>query len=386
MKFSRRDFLKRSALFLTLAAASPKQAFAIDDTRDLQMLVLGDSVMWGQGLLERDKFWFLTKKWLEDKTNRKVVERVEAHSGATIDWRNDQKHPKNRLTNLNGELNVSTPTIMQQVENASKFYQKPEDVDLVLVNGGANDIGIANLLNPSRNPAWMERKTAELIGGDMPKLLEKIYNKFPQARIIVTGYYPAVSDATSTEHICNLIKSVLGFDQYEIIINRFLKFLGIKNRRFDACASDFIKERVDRLVKTLSALSGVWKRESDRYLQQAVDELNKNHPFDAARNDKRRAIFVKTSFAPENAYAAGEKTYLWQVVLGETVGSYKSNDEFYTLREQVCNCKHIRLEGFNLRKCFIAGTGHPNVAGARNYFEAISEKFTEVLPSTGWLE
>ena len=386
MKLSRRDFLKRSALFLTGIAVSPKQAFSIAaEKRDLQMLVLGDSVMWGQGLLEGDKFWFQTKQWLESVTNRKVAARVEAHSGATIDWRNDQKYPQDRLTTFNGELNISTPTILQQVENASKFYPNPQDVDLVLVNGGINDIQIANLLNPARSQAWMERKTAELIGKDMPRLLEEIYKKFPRARIIVTGYYPAVSDDTSTEHICSLIKSVSGIDHYERIINRFLKFLGIKNRRFDACASAFIKERVDRLVKTLSALSGVWKKESDRHLQQAVDALNENRPFDAAIDDKQRAIFVKAPFAAENAYAA-KKTYLWQVELGEAPGNYKSNDAFYKLREEVCNCKHIRLEGFSLRKCFIAGTGHPNIDGAREYFEAIKEKFAEVLPLTGWLE
>jgi lysophospholipase L1-like esterase len=386
MKFSRRDFLKSSALFLAgVAVGSPKRVFSFDaENRALQMLVLGDSVMWGQGLLEKDKFWFLTKQWLENKTDREVAARVEAHSGATIKWRNDQKFPKDRLTTFNGELNISTPTIMQQVENALKFYRNPQEVDLVLVNGGANDIGIANLLNPSRDEKWMRRKTAEIFGEDMPKLLEKIYNSFPQARIVVTGYYPAVSTETSTEHICNLIKSVSGIDRYEIIINRFLRFIGIKNRRFDACASDFIRERVDRLVKTLSALSDVWLEESNRYLQQAVDNLNGNRSLDsAASGERRRAIFVKAPFGSKNAYAAPQ-TYLWQVVLGEAPGNYKSNDAFYALREQVCNCKHIRLDGFSLRKCFIAGTGHPNVDGARKYAEAIQREFAEVLPLTGW--
>jgi hypothetical protein len=48
MKFSRRDFLRASALFLTGVAVSPKQVFSFEsEDRDLQMLVLGDSVMWG---------------------------------------------------------------------------------------------------------------------------------------------------------------------------------------------------------------------------------------------------------------------------------------------------------------------------------------------------
>jgi lysophospholipase L1-like esterase len=388
MKFSRRDFLKSSALFLTGVAVSPGQVFSVDsEKRDLQMLIVGDSVMWGQGLLERDKFWFLTKQWLENETGRKIAARVEAHSGATIIWRNDQKYPKDRLTNLNGELNVSTPTVLQQVENAAKYYDgnsiRRQDVDLVLVNGGANDLGIANLLNPFRKESWLKKKTSEIFGEDMPKLLESVYSAFPQARIVVTGYYPAISADTSTEHICNLIKSVSGIDHYERIINKFLKFLGVKNRRFDACASTFVRENVDELVKTLSFLSTLWLDESNRYLQQAVNDLNEKYPlYSSTGVDRRRAIFVKAPFGSKNAYAAPE-TYLWQVVLGDVPGNYKTNDVFYQLREQVCSCKHIRLEGFSLRKCFIAGAGHPNIDGARRYAEAIRQEFAGVLPLTG---
>lgn len=43
-------------------------------------------------------------------------------------------------------------------------------------------------------------------------------------------------------------------------------------------------------------------------------------------------------------------------------------------------------KGFSPRKCFIAGTWHPNVEGARNYFEAVMEKFAEISPLTGWAE
>ena len=384
MKFSRRDFLKRSALFLTGVALCPKQVFSFDSaSRDLQMLVLGDSVMWGQGLLEKDKFWFLTKEWIANETKRNVIARIEAHSGATILWRDDQKYPKDRLTTFNGELNISTPTIMQQVENAAKHYDsnsiKRQDVDLVLVNGGANDLGSANLLNPFRKESWMKKKTARIFGEDMPKLLESIYSTFPQARILVMGYYPAISIETSSEHICNLIKSVSGIDRYERIINKFLKFLGIKNRRFDACTSQFVRENVDELIKTLTSLSTIWFDESNRYLQQSVNDLNEKYPLNpVAGNDPRRAIFVRAPFGSKNAYAAPE-TYLWQVVLGEAPGNYKSNDVFYQLREQVCSCKHIRLEGFSLKKCFIAGAGHPNIDGARKYAEAIRQEFAEAL-------
>jgi hypothetical protein len=36
------------------------------------MLVLGDSISWGQGLKDEHKAWFLVKKWLELNSGRPV--------------------------------------------------------------------------------------------------------------------------------------------------------------------------------------------------------------------------------------------------------------------------------------------------------------------------
>src|SRR6266566_1620064 len=50
----------------------------------LEMLVLGDSIMWGQGLKPEQKFSWRIKCWLQEKTNREVRQQVFAHSGALI--------------------------------------------------------------------------------------------------------------------------------------------------------------------------------------------------------------------------------------------------------------------------------------------------------------
>src|SRR5918992_1274006 len=54
-------------------------------TRPYHMLVLGDSISWGQGLKTENKSWYLVKLWLEKSTGRVVTEKVEAHSGAVIE-------------------------------------------------------------------------------------------------------------------------------------------------------------------------------------------------------------------------------------------------------------------------------------------------------------
>lgn len=395
MKFSRRDFLKSSALFLTAAALSPKQIFSSDNPaaqkRALQMLVLGDSIVWGQGLLEEEKFWFLTKKWLETETKRAVIEHVEAHSGATIIWHGDQKYPKDRLNTFNGELNISTPTIMRQVQKALKHYESKgiarQDVDLVLVDGGINDLGIFNLVNPLRSEKWLRRRTQKIFRKDMPKLLESIYAAFPQARIVVTGYYPVISAHTEQKQLCPLLNILLN----DVIINRFLnstglgrlfKLLRIRVGRVDVCSFEWVKEQINDLIM----LSAAWRDQSDKDLRQTIEDFNRLHPMTAADGDNGRAIFVPSPIGSENAYAARD-TDLWEITEGGDVfGRYKSNDKFYAMRrEMVCDCAHLRLEGFDLDQCFIAGTGHPSDKGARKYAAAIQKQLGEVLPQTDWV-
>jgi len=48
--------------------------------RELNMLVLGDSILWGEGLKTEHKSWHQVKTWLEANTGRSVIERIEAHS------------------------------------------------------------------------------------------------------------------------------------------------------------------------------------------------------------------------------------------------------------------------------------------------------------------
>ena len=50
----------------------------------LNLLVLGDSISWGQGLRDEHKASYLVKSWLEQQTGREVRQTMQAHSGATI--------------------------------------------------------------------------------------------------------------------------------------------------------------------------------------------------------------------------------------------------------------------------------------------------------------
>jgi len=69
-EYSRRQFLKHigaSAAFLLASRnvlSSPDNFFSAD-SQPFEMLVIGDSHISGQGLLEKNKFYYLVKEWLQ---------------------------------------------------------------------------------------------------------------------------------------------------------------------------------------------------------------------------------------------------------------------------------------------------------------------------------
>jgi lysophospholipase L1-like esterase len=123
--------------------------------RPINMLVLGDSVMWGTGLKTEHKSWYQVKTWLSTTTGRAVVEKIEAHAGAIIEGQDVNEN----LTLPEGEVNVGVPTVNDQVNRALRSYVDGSKVDLVLVNGCANDIGTRNLLNAAISASEIRRLT-----------------------------------------------------------------------------------------------------------------------------------------------------------------------------------------------------------------------------------
>src|SRR5512144_2274746 len=96
-----------------------------------KLTVFGDSVNWGQGLLTQHKFSTLVRERLARNGTPLTVEML-AHSGATIGARG----PATR-TRIDGEVPVSSPTVMEQV---ASYDGDPDDVAMIVLNGGINDI------------------------------------------------------------------------------------------------------------------------------------------------------------------------------------------------------------------------------------------------------
>ena len=342
----------------------------------LNMLVVGDSIMWGQGLKQERKFWWRIKCWLQDKTGREVRERIEAHSGASIETASDMT-----LYSGNGEVPSFTPTVNQQVDEAIRYYADRDVVDLVLVNGCINDVDVRHLLNSATELAPLEASIKEACGGRMQRLLRRIAAEFPRAHLIVTGYYNMFS--AETDH------------------NRFTRMLVKKL----TSRTEKHEEMSDReMRRRLVAISDLWYQVSTRSLMEAVNVVN------AELSTPRRIHFAEINFGPEHAFAAPE-TLLWNFKFASTnlsglrraivivtlgTAAYKTNDPMREMRSDSCKEIYKRMKKKRETKqekqiresaylaCRYASLGHPNQMGALVYTESIKGQLHGIVESAGW--
>lgn len=347
----------------------------------IHMLVLGDSIMWGQGLKTPDKAWWRIKNWLQEKTGRNVRERVEAHSGAAI-----EATPGSELfTSPNGEVNLLTPTINEQVDEARKFYGEPGQVDLILVNGCINDVDVRNLLDASTSLDLLEASIREKCGGRMQSLLQRITREFPNAYVVVPSYYRIVSPLSDD--------------------NSFARLL-VKNLTTQKPESKRMNDK--QMRANLVAISELWYQVSTRSLAQAVESVNTGLD---QRGGRQRILFAEIEFSPQHSFSAPD-TLLWNFMFGSTnlsglrhaivvltlgTAAYKPNDEVRDSRNKSCKEAYKRPKGVREDKaqkeqrevkylaCRYASLGHPNKMGALIYAETIKGQLQWLINRAGWL-
>jgi len=289
-----------------------------------EMAVLGDSLVWGAGLSEEDKAWALVRRWLEQRLGRPVHARVLAHSLAVIapDPEKDAAPP------AWGEIRFRRPSITYQVLSDPRLTDpEPSAIDLVLVDGGINDLGPLNLIAPWRSPRWVREHTAEHCGRKMKNLLLPLLDRFSKARVVVVGYYPIVSRDTW-------------------FVRALTPLPALRQRLID--------------------LSAAWRQASDEWLRWAVDQANLH----VSSRTTRRVLYANADFRPENCYGAPD-TYLWTFRAAFT-------DRSAVGKRRRCEC--LRLKPWDLI-CPINMAVHPNRKGARAYADAVAQALDSLLPA-----
>jgi lysophospholipase L1-like esterase len=355
-----------SILFFAVATALSQEVQTGSNqqsVRPLQMLVLGDSILWGQGLKTDNKTWHHVKVWLEQSTGRQVVERIEAHSGAVI----ERSALADNLTSSNSEVNLGLPTINDQIDNAMRFYSDPSTVDLVLLSGCGNDVGVQKLLDAS-STGEVDDMTKAKCRRPVERILRRITTAFPAAQVILTGYYPFFSEQTRNDFV---LKG---------LARRFFK-----SRRDDGNVRMSSKEVFERLEVN----SRYWHQASNATLAEAVSTIN-------AELGQQRVVFVEVEFPAAYSFAAPQ-THLWgfnrspfrMALLFLSLGKVllPTNDDVRKQRSASCDDLYKKEQNETAEQkgnrkalllfCRYASLGHPNRKGAQLYADSI----TKVLKS-----
>ncbi len=358
-RFSRRDFLKGLAASAGILAAGRNIAFGNVQGSPLRFLVVGDSLIWGQGLEEKDKFYNLTADWLRNSAfgrPRKVELKVKAHSGANLKVHPDtaEKLSKAGLDDtfeLNRELNVGFPSIWTQIETAAAEY-KQENIsggaELIMLTGGITDVSVTKILDPFVDDKDLPPLIEKYCRDDMYDVLQHSIRHHPRASIVVVGYYPMLSPESPGSKLMNAWLESMGFPG-----------------KLKSAANNPVTRRLffGRIKKKVLRRSRIWVEESNTNLQLAISNFNAKLP-------EPRAIFVRSPITEDESFETA-KTLVFKL-------ERNGESEDPLVKQRLAECrpafedlkKRTRIDN-SIRRCEMAGVGHPNPAGSQAYFDEI---------------
>jgi lysophospholipase L1-like esterase len=290
------------------------------------MLCLGDSIIWGQGLLPEEKFDFLVQQALSPRYPGGVTLESLAHSGAVIG--------ANGATGAAqpGEVPASRLSIIEQCDG---YTNSPDTVDLILLNGGINDVGVATILNPLALIPSLDVGITHACHDGMLVLLRKLSAKFskPTCRILVTGYYPILSSRSDP----------LG-------VTKLLSLFGIAVPGFVDADVDFINPVLERCE--------IFFNDSNQQLARAVAETGDS-----------RIVFISPGFTDANSVFVPGTSLLWGLDLDDDMNP---QDPAAAARRPLCDSAHSGpAELLDRELCYRASAGHPNVQGAVQFCKQI---------------
>jgi len=280
----------------------------VQNNEEFNMVVIGDSIAWGAGLNRDEKYSYLVAKWLSEQLSSPVNVRVLAHTGATLEKKTadiEHQYP---------DIPSSNPTLFEQVDKISN----PDYVDLVLVSGGANDVDLKKLnsldygfigstLDEIQTASWDKIETP------MFELLKKMLDKCPNAKIVVTGYYSAISK--DSKGLTEFYKAFAPESQFPF--------------------SDYKRADDPTQLYELATKADIFYVKSNLALNSAKIRANKE-------SGQNRIEFARIVFPSDRSYGT-DNSWLWKIE--GTEGNYKTDDHKYDVRDSLAGtaCQQMGL-------------------------------------------
>ena len=341
-------------------------------------LSVGDSLMWGQGLSPNHRFRELVRSRIA-REHGTVAELAMARSGAVMeeqesddeDFRSGLLDPSVSLSpwyspeNFAREMPRSAMSIGRQLSTARELIVRhwgrdaPQGVRWILLDGGINDVGIFNILTPFRAeldgytlrcwPTWLLEE-AMRIEELMLETLQIALSSFPAAAVIVNGYFPVLS-LYSVASVTKLQSVGLLYGLANLVLT-----------------SPF---GLDALANASTA----WQAASAHHLRRAIRRV-----LQTREHAGRTVLFARSNIeGPHSLF--GPSAWLWGYDsipdgVPETGGEWVqllggATPEDEVIRQRITQCDANVSDLTDGITCRLASIGHPNVAGAIDYAEAI---------------
>jgi hypothetical protein len=313
--------------------------------RPFNVAFIGDSIMWGQGLADADKFSTRFRLFLAGALGGRTVYPANySHSGAIIGTDPDDRDRPANATMRGGEVPESYPTVLNQAlglvrTDFAQHQFNPTDVDLIVMDGCANDVTLGKVLAPWTNDSEIEAAAQSYCNLQMTYNLQAIHAVYTNAKILVTGYYPIVSAQSNLAAVAVLGSTVLGPVGTVAAVVSWDKAIA-HSTTFFASANTMI--------------------------QMAVVSTD-------ARIGANVIKFVVPSFDASNSYAA-PNSWLWLVPVPPTLPN--QFDEVFASRQLTCLSMGTSMPA----TCPPASMGHPNALGALAYANALIAAASEFVP------
>lgn len=306
----------------------------------LYAATLGDSITWGNGLPLNDKFPMQVMDRIESDTGHRVIHQMMAVSGARIVPRNnDEICPAGCFR--------EAPAIQTSLTLQLDLIEHPDVVDLLLIQGCINDVGLPTLMDVSIPEDELNKLILRFCRDEMASLMEKARRQLPRADIVLIGYYPPYSEQSAIKETA-IWNQAQGFQEHGVQEEVLARQVANSQRLVDIAHPAFI---------------------------EAVDRIN------AEVEGTPVAVFSAPPFGPEHAMFAPQ-SWLWG--LTSTVPDLPGVDfglelfpEDPRLRARTIECltNPTATPG---PACLYVSVGHPNFDGAEAYAESIIQSLYDI--------
>jgi lysophospholipase L1-like esterase len=317
----------------------------------IKLLVLGDSILWGQGLYEQQKIHTRVAHHLELlNPNVRIQTTLLAHSGAIIgDPNYSAPLALPDIPNI-GEVPMKTPTVFQQIEQAQALGLNDDTLDVIVLGGGINDVNLATLLNPLDTS--LNSRIEDIFYTRLHILLDRVQQHFPNAIPVVTGYYNFFSEQSQRPIVQAALKA-LGLDQHVLQV--------VKTLILDSLLTESLIKRFITFHETAHACIR-------RVLAERRNGVN---------GQVHHAYFADPAFEDDHAIGAPQ-SLLYGV---DTDLTLEEPDAMVQARTMACEQAAPLLNPAERIACPVASVGHPNPAGAERYAQAILEQIQMADPN-----